>query len=135
MAKGCSWDIKAIYIRQMTAVFQKLLAPKVMKRMLDMEQICLENIYTAVMFFMDLFSRLFCDFKADCEESFSRKDMQVVSVNTLLESVADASVTVVKWKLQELGERLIAVAGQHEDGAVRKLYAMLSSRIEKVLNK
>lgn len=39
LAKGCSWDIKAIYIRQMTAVFQKLLAPKVMKRMLDMEQI------------------------------------------------------------------------------------------------
>lgn len=135
MAKGCSWDIKAIYIRQMTAVFQKLLAPKVMKRMLDMEQICLENIYTADMFFKDLFSRLFCDFKADSEVSFSRMDMQVVCVNTLLESVADASVPVVKWKLQELGERLKALAGQHEDGAVRKLYAMLSSRIEKVLNK
>ena len=135
LAKGCSWDIKAIYIRQMTAVFQKLLAPKVMKRMLDMEQICLENIYTADMFFKDLFSRLFCDFKADSEVSFSRMDMQVVCVNTLLESVADASVPVVKWKLQELGERLKALAGQHEDGAVRKLYAMLSSRIEKVLNK
>lgn len=135
LAKGCSWDIKAIYIRQMTAVFQKLLAPKVMKRMLDMEQICLENIYTADMFFKDLFSRLFCDFKADSEVSFSRMDMQVVCVNTLLESVADASVPVVKWKLQELGERLKVLAGQHEDGAVRKLYAMLSSRIEKVLNK
>ena len=135
LAKGCSWDIKAIYIRQMTAVFQKLLAPKVMKRMLDMEQICLENIYTADMFFKDLFYRLFCDFKADSEVSFSRMDMQVVCVNTLLESVADASVPVVKWKLQELGERLKALAGQHEDGAVRKLYAMLSSRIEKVLNK
>ena len=135
LAKGCSWDIKAIYIRQMTAVFQKLLAPKVMKRMLDMEQICLENIYTADMFFKDLFSRLFCDFKADSEVSFSRMDMQVVCVNTLLESVADASVPVVKWKLQELGEQLKALAGQHEDGAVRKLYAMLSSRIEKVLNK
>lgn len=135
LAKGCSWDIKAIYIRQMTAVFQKLLAPKVMKRMLDMEQICLENIYTADMFFKDLFSRLFCDFKADSEVSFSRMDMQVVCVNTLLERVADASVPVVKWKLQELGERLKALAGQHEDGAVRKLYAMLSSRIEKVLNK
>ena len=135
LAKGCSWDIKAIYIRQMTAVFQKLLAPKVMKRMLDMEQICLENIYTADMFFKDLFSRLFCDFKADSEVSFSRMDMQVVCVNTLLESVADASVPVVKWKLQELGERLKALAGQHEDGVVRKLYAMLSSRIEKVLNK
>ena len=135
LAKGCSWDIKAIYIRQMTAVFQKLLAPKVMKRMLDMEQICLENIYTADMFFKDLFSRLFCDFKADSEVSFSRMDMQVVCVNTLLESVADASVPVVKWKLQELGERLKALAGQHEDGAVRKLYAMLSLRIEKVLNK
>ena len=135
LAKGCSWDIKAIYIRQMTAVFQKLLAPKVMKRMLDMEQICLENIYTADMFFKDLFSRLFCDFKAYSEVSFSRMDMQVVCVNTLLESVADASVPVVKWKLQELGERLKALAGQHEDGAVRKLYAMLSSRIEKVLNK
>ena len=135
LAKGCSWDIKAIYIRQMTAVFQKLLAPKVMKRMLDMEQICLENIYTADMFFKDLFSMLFCDFKADSEVSFSRMDMQVVCVNTLLESVADASVPVVKWKLQELGERLKALAGQHEDGAVRKLYAMLSSRIEKVLNK
>ena len=135
LAKGCSWDIKAIYIRQMTAVFQKLLAPKVMKRMLDMEQICLENIYTADMFFKDLFSRLFCDFKADSEVSFSRMDMQVVCVNTLLESVADASVPVVKWKLRELGERLKALAGQHEDGAVRKLYAMLSSRIEKVLNK
>lgn len=135
LAKGCSWDIKAIYIRQMTAVFQKLLAPKVMKRMLDMEQICLENIYTADMFFKDLFSRLFCDFKADSEVSFSRMDMQVVCVNTLLESVADASVPVVKWKLQELGERLKALAGQHEDGAVRKLYAMLSSQIEKVLNK
>ena len=135
LAKGCSWDIKAIYIRQMTAVFQKLLAPKVMKRMLDMEQICLENIYTADMFFKDLFSRLFCDFKADSEVSYSRMDMQVVRVNTLLESVADASVPVVKWKLQELGERLKALAGQHEDGAVRKLYAMLSSRIEKVLNK
>ncbi len=135
LAKGCSWDIKAIYIRQMTAVFQKLLAPKVMKRMLDMEQACLENIYTADMFFKDLFSMLFCDFKADSEVSFSRMDMQVVCVNTLLESVADASVPVVKWKLQELGERLKALAGQHEDGAVRKLYAMLSSRIEKVLNK
>ena len=135
LAKGCSWDIKAIYIRQMTAVFQKLLAPKVLKRMLDMEQICLENIYTADMFFKDLFSRLFCDFKADSEVSFSRMDMQVVCVNTLLESVADASVPVVKWKLQELGERLKVLAGQHEDGAVRKLYAMLSSRIEKVLNK
>ena len=135
LAKGCSWDIKAIYIRQMTAVFQKLLAPKVMKRMLDMEQICLENIYTADMFFKDLFSRLFCDFKADSEVSFSRMDMQVVCVNTLLESVADASVPVVNWKLQELGEQLKALAGQHEDGAVRKLYAMLSSRIEKVLNK
>ena len=135
LAKGCSWDIKSIYIRQMTAVFQKLLAPKVLKRMLDMEQACLENIYTADMFFKDLFSRLFCDFKADSEVSFSRMDMQVVCVNTLLESVADASVPVVKWKLQELGERLKALAGQHEDGAVRKLYAMLSSRIEKVLNK
>ena len=135
LAKGCSWDIKAIYIRQMTAVFQKLLAPKVLKRMLDMEQACLENIYTADMFFKDLFSMLFCDFKADSEVSFSRMDMQVVCVNTLLESVADASVPVVKWKLQELGERLKALAGQHEDGAVRKLYAMLSSRIEKVLNK
>ena len=135
LAKGCSWDIKAIYIRQMTAVFQKLLAPKVMKRMLDMEQICLENIYTADMFFKDLFSMLFCDFKADSEVSFSRMDMQVVCVNTLLESVADASVPVVKWKLQELGERLKALAGQHEAGAVRKVYAMLSSRIEKVLNK
>ena len=135
LAKGCSWDIKSIYIRQMTAVFQKLLAPKVMKRMLDMEQICLENIYTADMFFKDLFSRLFCDFKADSEVSFSRMDMQVVCVNTLLESVADASVPVVKWKLQELGERLKALAGQHEAGAVRKVYAMLSSRIEKVLNK
>ena len=92
-------------------------------------------IYTADMFFKDLFSRLFCDFKADSEVSFSRMDMQVVCVNTLLESVADASVPVVKWKLQELGERLKALAGQHEDGAVRKLYAMLSSRIEKVLNK
>ena len=135
LAKGCSWDIKSIYIRQMTAVFQKLLAPKVMKRMLDMEQICLENIYTADMFFKDLFSMLFCDFKADSEVSFSRMDMQVVCVNTLLESVADASVPVVKWKLQELGERLKALAGQHEAGAVRKVYAMLSSRIEKVLNK
>ena len=135
LAKGCSWDIKSIYIRQMTAVFQKLLAPKVLKRMLDMEQACLENIYTADMFFKDLFSMLFCDFKADSEVSFSRMDMQVVCVNTLLESVADASVPVVKWKLQELGERLKALAGQHEDGAVRKLYAMLSSRIEKVLNK
>ena len=135
LAKGCSWDIKAIYIRQMTAVFQKLLAPKVLKRMLDMEQACLENIYTADMFFKDLFSMLFCDFKADSEVSFSRMDMQVVCVNTLLESVADASVPVVKWKLQELGERLKALAGQHEDGPVRKLYAMLSSRIEKVLNK
>ena len=135
LAKGCSWDIKAIYIRQMTAVFQKLLAPKVLKRMLDMEQACLENIYTADMFFKDLFSMLFCDFKADSEVSFSRMDMQVVCVNTLLESVADASVPVVKWKLQELGERLKALAGQHEAGAVRKVYAMLSSRIEKVLNK
>ena len=135
LAKGCSWDIKAIYIRQMTAVFQKLLAPKVLKRMLDMEQACLENIYTADMFFKDLFSMLFCDFKADSEISFSRMDMQVVCVNTLLESVADASVPVVKWKLQELGERLKALAGQHEAGAVRKVYAMLSSRIEKVLNK
>jgi len=135
LAKGCSWDIKSIYIRQMTAVFQKLLAPKVLKRMLDMEQACLENIYTADMFFKDLFSRLFCDFKADSEVSFSRMDMQVVCVNTLLESVADASVPVVKWKLQELGERLKALAGQHEAGAVRKVYAMLSSRIEKVLNK
>ena len=135
LAKGCSWDIKAIYIRQMTAVFQKLLAPKVMKRMLDMEQICLENIYTADMFFKDLFSRLFCDFKADSEVSFSRMDMQVVCVNTLLESVADASVPVVKWKVQELGERLKVLAGQHEDEAVRKIYAMLSMRIEKVLNK
>ena len=135
LAKGCSWDIKSIYIRQMTAVFQKLLAPKVLKRMLDMEQICLENIYTADMFFKDLFSMLFCDFKADSEVSFSRMDMQVVCVNTLLESVADASVPVVKWKLQELGERLKALAGQHEAGAVRKVYAMLSSRIEKVLNK
>ena len=135
LAKGCSWDIKSIYIRQMTAVFQKLLAPKVMKRMLDMEQACLENIYTADMFFKDLFSMLFCDFKADSEVSFSRMDMQVVCVNTLLESVADASVPVVKWKLQELGERLKALAGQHEAGAVRKVYAMLSSRIEKVLNK
>lgn len=135
LAKGCSWDIKSIYIRQMTAVFQKLLAPKVLKRMLDMEQACLENIYTADMFFKDLFSMLFCDFKADSEVSFSRMDMQVVCVNTLLESVADASVPVVKWKLQELGERLKALAGQHEAGAVRKVYAMLSSRIEKVLNK
>ena len=135
LAKGCSWDIKAIYIRQMTAVFQKLLAPKVLKRMLDMEQACLENIYTADMFFKDLFSMLFCDFKADSEVSFSRMDMQVVCVNTLLESVADASVPVVKWKLQELGERLKALAGQHEAGAVRKVYAMLCSRIEKVLNK
>ena len=135
LAKGCSWDIKAIYIRQMTAVFQKLLAPKVLKRMLDMEQACLENIYTADMFFKDLFSMLFCDFKADSEVSFSRMDMQVVCVNTLLESVADVSVPVVKWKLQELGERLKALAGQHEAGAVRKVYAMLSSRIEKVLNK
>ena len=73
---------------------------------------------------------LFCDFKADSEVSFSRMDMQVVCVNTLLESVADASVPVVKWKLQELGERLKALAGP-----VRKVYAMLSSRIEKVLNK
>lgn len=135
LAKGCSWDIKSIYIRQMTAVFQKLLAPKVLKRMLDMEQACLENIYTADMFFKDLFSMLFCDFKADSEVSFSRMDMQVVCVNTLLESVADASVPVVKWKLQELGERLKALAGLHEDGAVRKVYAMLSLRIEKVLNK
>ena len=135
LAKGCSWDIKAIYIRQMTAVFQKLLAPKVLKRMLDMEQACLENIYTADMFFKDLFSMLFCDFKADSEVSFSRMDMQVVCVNTLFERVADVSVPVVKWKLQELGERLKALAGQHEAGAVRKVYAMLSSRIEKVLNK
>ena len=107
----------------------------ILKRMLDMEQACLENIYTADMFFKDLFSMLFCDFKADSEVSFSRMDMQVVCVNTLLASGADASVPVVKWKLQELGERLKALAGQHEAGAVRKVYAMLSSRIEKVLNK
>ena len=135
LAKGCSWDMKTTYIRQITAVFQKLLAPEVIKRMLDMEQACLENIYTADMFFKDLFSMLFCDFKADSEVSFSRMDMQVICVNTLLESGADASVPVVKWKLQELHQRLKALARQHEDGAVRKIYAMLSLRIENVLNK
>ena len=135
LAKGCSWDMKTTYIRQITAVFQKLLAPEVIKRMLDMEQVCLENVYTVDMFFKDLFSMLFCDFKADSEVSFSRMDMQVICVNTLLESGADASVPVVKWKLQELHQRLKALARQHEDGAVRKIYAMLSLRIEKVLNK
>ena len=135
LAKGCSWDMKTTYIRQITAVFQKLLAPEVIKRMLDMEQVCLENVYTVDMFFKDLFSMLFCDFKADSEVSFSRMDMQVICVNTLLESGADASVPVVKWKLQELHQRLKALARQHEDGAVRKIYAMLSLRIENVLNK
>ncbi len=41
----------------------------------------------------------------------------------------------LKWKVQELGERLKVLAGRHEDEAVRKIYAMLSMRIEKVLNK
>ena len=87
--------------------------------MLDMEQICLENIYTADMFFKDLFSRLFCDFKADSEVSFSRMDMQVVCVNTLLESVADASVPVVKWKLQELESVGRATRGRGRPEIVR----------------
>ena len=119
----------------MTTVFQKLLSPEVLKRMQDMEQVCLENVYTLDMFFGDLFSMLFCDFKADSEISFSRMDMQVACVNTLFERVADVSVPVVKWKVQELGERLKVLAGRHEDEAVRKIYAMLSMRIEKVLNK
>lgn len=135
LAKGCSWDVKTTYIRQMTTVFQKLLSPEVLKRMQDMEQVCLENVYTLDMFFGDLFSMLFCDFKADSEISFSRMDMQVACVNTLFERVADVSVPVVKWKVQELGERLKVLAGRHEDEAVRKIYAMLSMRIEKVLNK
>ena len=62
-------------------------------------------------------------------------DMQVACVNTLFERVADVSVPVVKWNVQELGERLKVLAGRHEDEAVRKIYAMLSMRIEKVLNK
>lgn len=135
LAKGCSWDVKTTYIRQMTTVFQKLLSPEVLKRMQDMEQVCLENVYTLDMFFGDLFSMLFCDFKVDSEISFSRMDMQVACVNTLFEKVADVSVPVVKWKVQELGERLKVLAGRHEDEAVRKIYAMLSMRIEKVLNK
>ena len=53
----------------------------------------------------------------------------------MFEKVADVSVPVVKWKVQELGERLKVLAGRHEDEAVRKIYAMLSMRIEKVLNK
>jgi len=133
-----SWNIREMYMRQAKKVFQRILSSDVLKNMSDAKTVYQGNMYTIDRYFEDLFSMLFCNFDAESEVSFSRMDMQLLCINTLLEQISDMRedvwFTVVRMQLQKLGRSLKILAEMHEDKAMRKMCDLLIARIEEKIN-
>ncbi|WP_292270720.1 DUF5117 domain-containing protein [Butyricimonas sp.] len=119
---GRHWEV---FIQQAKKVFQKLLAPEVIRGVTDTESL-----------FEDLFSMLF---GGDMERvvSHGQMDMQVLCVDVLLELMEkmevgkDLYAFVVKQALQELGARLNELKDNHTDKSVRVMSKLLLARVGK----
>lgn len=117
---------REVFMQQAKKIFQKLLAPEVIKGAADAERLLEE-----------LVSMLFGDIDMERTVSRGQMDMQVLCVDVLLESMEkmetgkDLYVFVVKQALRELGERLNELKDKHRDKSVRVISKLLLSRVEK----
>ena len=117
---------REVFMQQAKKIFQKLLAPEVIKGAADAERLLEE-----------LVSMQFGDIDMEHTVSRGQMDMQVLCVDVLLESMEkmetgkDLYVFVVKQALQELGERLNELKDKHRDKSVRVISKLLLSRMEK----
>lgn len=130
---------REVFMRQARKVFQRLLSPEVIKEVVDAEREYDRNVYTAEMYFGDLFSMLFGNFDETRAVSYAQMDMQMLCVSILLESVEkmekkeEVYALIVKQALQGLGEQLRVLKDSHTDKSVRMMSGLLVSRIEKCL--
>ena len=132
---------REVFMRQAKKVFQKLLSPEVIKDVVDTEREYAGNVYTAEMYFGDLFSMLFGNFDVTRDISYAQMDMQILCVNALLasaeklETQEELYAFIVKQALRELAEGLNVLKDKHTDKSVRTMSGLLVSRVEKKFNK
>lgn len=132
---------REVFMRQAKKVFQKLLSPEVIKDVVDTEREYAGNVYTAEMYFGDLFSMLFGNFDVTRDISYAQMDMQILCVNALLasaeklETQEESYAFIVKQALRELAEGLNVLKDKHTDKSVRTMSGLLVSRVEKKFNK